>query len=66
MPNLLTKKVVCTKIGFSRAHVDRFTNDLDYQSLQFPKPVRIGIKVLWPENEIDDWIDTQLAKRPSQ
>lgn len=66
MPNLLTKKVVCTKIGFSRAHVDRLTNDTDYQLLRFPKPVRIGVKVLWSECEIDDWIEEQLAKRPSQ
>lgn len=66
MPNLLTKKAVCEKIGFSRAHVDRFTNDPEYIRYRFPKPVRIGIRVLWPEHEIDDWIDEQLAKRPSQ
>ncbi|MGI1661360.1 helix-turn-helix transcriptional regulator [Palleronia sp. KMU-117] len=60
---LLTKKVVCERIGFSPAHLDRFRFDEDYAHLSFPKPVRIGFKVLWSEEEVDAWINTQLASR---
>lgn len=63
MPRLLTKKLVCEKVGFSRAHVDRLTNDADYAHYGFPKPCRIGIKVLWDEREIDAWIEHWLAQR---
>ncbi len=63
MTRLLTKKQVCEKIGFSRAHVDRLRNDEKYADLAFPKPVRIGFKVLWCETEVENWILTQLAKR---
>lgn len=63
MPRLLTKKQVCEKVGFSRAHVDRMTNDLEYSRYGFLKPVRIGIKVLYDEAEVDDWITAWLAKR---
>lgn len=66
MPNLLPKKAVCQKVGFSRAHVDRLTNDPDYERYGFPKPVRIGVKVLWAEHELDAWIDSWLATRPYQ
>ena len=60
---LLTKKEVCAKVGFSRAHVDRLTNDPAYAHYGFPKPTRIGVKVLWSEAEIDEWIVAQLARR---
>lgn len=31
----------------------------------FPKPIRIGTKaVRWPSNEIDAWIDAQIASCP--
>jgi predicted DNA-binding transcriptional regulator AlpA len=62
---LLTKRDVCQKIGFSRAHVDRLTNDEDYAKFAFPKPTRIGYKVLWSETEVDAWIAAQLARRGS-
>ena len=60
---LLTKKQVCEKIGFSRAHVDRLTHDEKYAHLGFPKPTHVGFKVLWSEAEVDEWIEAQLAKR---
>lgn len=60
---LLTKKAVCEKVGFSRAHVDRFTNDHEYAHYGFPKPTRIGMKVLWCETEVDEWIVWRLAQR---
>lgn len=62
---LLTMKQVCQKIGFSRAHIDRFRSDPRYRSVQFPKPVQIGFKVLWSEDELDAWITAQLNKRQS-
>lgn len=60
---LLTMKQVCERVGFCRTHVNRFRTDEAYSHLGFPKPVRIGFKVLWSEGEIDDWITAQLAKR---
>ncbi|MFS4438620.1 helix-turn-helix transcriptional regulator [Paracoccaceae bacterium GXU_MW_L88] len=63
MSRLLTKKAVCLKVGFSRAHIDRLANDEHYAHLGFPKPCRIGFKVLWSEQEIDEWIEAQLAQR---
>lgn len=60
---LLTMKQVCAKVGFSRAHINRFRNDPEYEDLGFPKAARIGFKVLFPEDEIDDWIQAQLDKR---
>lgn len=60
---LLTKKDVCKKVGFSPAHVDRFRFDKAYAYLAFPKPVRIGYKVLWSEDEMDAWIAQQLSTR---
>lgn len=60
---LLTMKQVCAKVGFSRAHINRFRSDPEYAFVGFPRPVRIGLKVLWSEDEVDDWIHKQLAKR---
>lgn len=60
---LLTKKQVCDKVGVSRAYVDRLTNDRDYARYGFPKPTRIGFRVLWSEAEVHAWIEAQLAKR---
>lgn len=60
---LLTKKEVAKKIGFSNAHLDRFRFDPAYVHVVFPQPVRIGYKVLWSEEEVDDWIRSQLSKR---
>jgi len=62
---LLTMKQVCQKVGFSRAHIDWFRSDLRYVSVQFPKPVQIGFKVLWSDDELDGWIEAQLNKRQS-
>ena len=61
--DLLTKKMVAAKIGFSLTHIDRFRFDPAYAWLGFPKPVRIGWKVLWSSREVNKWILAQLAKR---
>lgn len=60
---LLTKKQVCAKVGYSRAHVDRLANDENYASMGFPKPCKPGFRVFWDEAEVDEWIKAQLAKR---
>ncbi len=65
MPKLLPKKAVCEKVGFSRAHVDRLSNDPEYAQYNFPKSVKIGFKVFWCEDELDEWIISWLAKRAS-
>ncbi len=60
---LLTMKQVCEKVGFSRTQINRFRHDEKYAHVAFPRPIVQGIKVLWSEDEIDDWIRLQLAKR---
>ena len=60
---LLTKKEVCKKVGFCSAHIDRFRNDPAYAHLEFPVATKIGFKVLWSEQEVDDWIQAQLDRR---
>lgn len=60
---LLTMKQVCEKVGFSRAHINRFRFCDEYAHVGFPEPARVGFKVLFSEGEIDAWIATQLAKR---
>ena len=60
---LLTKKQVCEKIGYSRAHLDRLVNDPDYAHWCFPKPIALLSKRLWDEREVDAWILAQLDKR---
>lgn len=60
---LLTMKQVCGKVGFSRAHINRFREDPQYEHVRFPRPARIGFKVLWSEEEVDSWIQAQLDKR---
>ena len=62
---LLTKKQACQKAGLNRASIDRFRSDPRYHPAQFPKPVQIGCKVLWSDDELDDWIGAQLNKRQS-
>ncbi len=63
---LLSKKEVCVRTSYSRAHVDRLANDQDYRHIGFPKPVRLGqARVAFVEEEVDNWIKAQIAKRDS-
>jgi prophage regulatory protein len=63
---LLSKKEVCIRTSYSRAHVDRLSNDDDYRHLGFPKPVRLGqARVAYVEDEIDEWILSRIALRDS-
>ena len=60
---LLTMKQVCDKVGYGRTQVNRFCNEDEYASVGFPKPCKQTFKLLWSEEEIDDWISAQLAAR---
>lgn len=60
---LLTMTQVCEKVGLSRTQVNRFRHDDEYAHVGFPKAAVVGIKVLFEERELDDWIRLQLAKR---
>lgn len=60
---LLTKKQVCDMIGVSRAYVDRLTSDENYKHYGFPKPMRLGVRVLWPDTEVLAWIEKRLGDR---
>ena len=63
MTILLTKTEVCRRVGFSKAHVGRLANDKLYAKFGFPRPTRIGFKVLWSDEELEAWIKAQLARR---
>ena len=61
---LLSKKEVCQKTSYSRAHVDRLSRDEEYRHIGFPKPVRLGqARVAWVEQEVDEWISLRIAER---
>ncbi|MFG6542641.1 helix-turn-helix transcriptional regulator [Sulfitobacter sp. M22298] len=63
---LLSKKEVCVRTSYSRAHVDRLANDPEYRHIGFPKPVRLGqARVAFVEEELTAWIKAQIAKRDS-
>lgn len=66
MKRLISKREVCTKTSYSRAHIDRLSNDPDYQHHGFPRTVRLGqARVAYLESEIDEWIERKLAERDS-
>lgn len=60
---LLSMKQVAEKVGLSRTQINRFRHDDDYSHVGFPRPTVIGVKVLFAEHEVDDWIIWWLAKR---
>lgn len=55
---LLSKKQVRERVSYSFAHIDRLEADG-----RFPKRVRLGFRVAWVEDEIDDWINARIAER---
>jgi prophage regulatory protein len=60
---LLSKKAVREKVGVSFAQIDRWEKDAEYAHLEFPARTRIGFKVFWSDEEIDDFIRRQLERR---
>jgi prophage regulatory protein len=58
--SLIRRRAVLAKIGM--------TNSPLYARIKagtFPKPVKLGNSnaVAWVESEVDEWIDTQIARR---
>lgn len=61
---LLKKKQVCEMTSYSRAHIDRLSNDPEYRHMGFPKPIRLGqSRVAYVEEEIISWISDRVAQR---
>ena len=60
---LLSKKEVRQRVGLSFAHLARMETEPEYAKLGFPKRVRIGFRVFWVEEEIDDFIQRRIAER---
>lgn len=65
MTKLLPKKAVRDMVGVSFAQLDRWENSPEYAHLGFPKRIRIGSRVFWVSNEIQDFIERQVAKHRS-
>jgi predicted DNA-binding transcriptional regulator AlpA len=58
-PTFITIKILKTRLNISTATAYRmFERDPD-----FPKPIRIGRKVLFVESEVDNYIQARLAAR---
>jgi len=56
---LLSKKEVCLRTTYSRAHLDRLEADG-----RFPVRVRLGqARVAWVEEEVNEWIAARVAER---
>lgn len=55
---LLIKPIVCERVGCKRSKLDGMI-----RAGEFPKPLKIGATVVWPEHEVDDWIDARIAER---
>lgn len=56
---ILRRKQVEARTGLARSTIyDRLRNDPE-----FPKPVSIGARAVgWIESEIQQWLDSQIAK----
>ena len=70
MKMLMTKKEVCSCVGYFAAHVDRMAHDEGYRHLGFPKPTYIegrnGHKSpRWVTSEIENWCLNRIAERDS-
>lgn len=51
-------KDVLGLIPVSRATLDRWVHDPDYEHLGFPKPFRVGDRIFWEEMAIRDYVET--------
>jgi len=58
---LLTRRQVLARIGLGRTWLrEAVVND------RFPRPVRVGPRVLWLEREVAAWIAQRAAERGPQ
>jgi len=60
---LLSKKEVRNRVGISPAHIARMETQPEYAHLGFPRRVRVGFRVFWLEDEIDDFIRRRVSER---
>lgn len=63
MEKLISKKQVRELVSVSATQIDRWENDKEYAHLGFPRRYRIGERVFWSFEEIQNWIACQKAKR---
>ena len=61
---ILRPKVTAEKCGVVTITIHRWASDPKYEHLNFPKPIPLGENsVGYVEEEIDDWLAKQAAKR---
>lgn len=58
MTQLLSKKQVRERIVLSYAQIDRLE-----AAGKFPKRVRLGFRVVWVADELEQWIVQRVAER---
>lgn len=63
MEKLISKKQVKELLSISATQIDRWENDREYAHLGFPRRYRIGERVFWSHEEIQDFIARMKAKR---
>jgi predicted DNA-binding transcriptional regulator AlpA len=63
MEKLISKKQVRELVSISSTQIDRWENDIEYAHLGFPRRYRIGERVFWSYEEIQDFIARMKAKR---
>ena len=63
MEKLISKNQVIELVSISKTQLDRWEKDKEYAHLGFPKRCRIGDRVFWSFEEIQDWIACRKAKR---
>ena len=62
--NILRPKAMAQKCGVTPLTVYRWATDKKYAHLNFPKPIQLGENsVGYIEEEADDWLAKQAAKR---
>ena len=63
MEKLISKKQVKEMLSISATQIDRWENDEKYTHLGFPTRYRIGDRVFWSLEEMQDFIARMKAKR---
>ncbi len=62
--NVLRPKAMAQKCGVTPITIHRWAHDPKYAHMNFPKPIPLGDNsVGYSEEEADDWLAEQAAKR---
>ena len=61
MPRLIDSNAVDAKCG----KLSRYQRHRNVKAGKFPQPVKVGNRNLWVEEEIDAYVEAQIAKRDS-